>query len=361
MKTKRTLALLLALLLTVAMFAGCGTKPATDDKPTTSDQPDAAKTKMVIISNRSFGDKGPIDSMSAVLADVEALGFECKTLESLSPDVYEEDIRAMAKAGYQVIVTSFAPVSEAVVAVAKDYPDTQFVSIYQYTNAGDTKIKNIWSTEYKVQEVLYILGCLQGMLTKSNKVGMISGQETATSNAAVNGFIDGVLSVNPDCEVEYMYANTYDDPTVGREIALAMISRGVDCITSSCGKTSTGVVEACQEKGVFCTADNSDYFEIGKNSLVTHLLTDFGEVVMQAATDIKNNEFKGGEHTIMSIFNNAAIIVWDTIDRFCETNPDMAEAVRAAVAVAKEQQDKLVSGELTIAFNTETPVNVRKD
>lgn len=357
-RSLRIVAAAIVLLMTVALFAAC-TKPADSTQPT-AENANGDKIKMVIISNRSFGDKGPIDSMSAVIPELEALGFECKTLESLTPDVYEEDIRAMAKAGYEVIVTSFAPVSEAVVAVAKDYPDVKFVSLYQYTNAGDTKYDNIWSTEYKVQEVLYILGCLQGKMTTTNKVGMISGQETATSNAGVNGFMDGVLAANPDCEVEYMYADTYDDPTVGREIALAMISRGVDCITSSCGKTSTGVVEACQENGVLCTADNSDYFEIGKNVLMTHLLTDFGKVVLEAANDIKNGEFKGGEHTIKSIFNDAAIVVWDTIDRFCETNPDKADALKAAVEFAKQQQEKLVSGELVIDFNTEKPVNITK-
>lgn len=245
--------------------------------------------------------------------------------------------------------------------MAKDYPDTKFVSIYQYINSGDVTYDNIWSTEYKVQEVLYILGCLQGKLTKTNKVGMISGQETATSNAAVNGFMEGVLAANPDCEVEYMYADTYDDPTVGREIALAMISRGIDCITSSCGKTSTGVVEACQENDAYCTADNSDYFEMGENTLVTHLLTDFGQDVLEAARDIKNGTFKGGQHTIKSIFNDAAIVVWDTVDRFCETNPDKADAVREAVEFAQSQQEKLVAGEIEIEFNTDTPTNITKD
>ena len=357
-KEFRFCAALLSLMLVAVLLVAC-TKP--ESEIISNADSSEEKIKMAIISNRSFGDKGPIDSMAEVIPELEEMGYECKTLESLTPDVYEEDIRAMAKAGYEVIVTSFSPVSEAVIAVAKDYPDTKFVSIYQYINSGDVTYDNIWSTEYKVQEVLYILGCLQGKLTKTNKVGMISGQETATSNAAVNGFMEGVLAANPDCEVEYMYADTYDDPTVGREIALAMISRGIDCITSSCGKTSTGVVEACQVNAAYCTADNSDYFEMGENTLVTHLLTDFGQDVLEAARDIKNGEFKGGQHTIKSIFNDAAIVVWDTIDRFCETNPEKADAVREAVEFAQSQQEKLVSGEIEIDFNTDTPSNITKD
>jgi len=82
---------------------------------------------------------------------------------------------------------------------------------------------------------------------------------------------------------------------------------------------------------------------------------------LEAARDIKNGTFKGGQHTIKSIFNDAAIVVWDTVDRFCETNPDKADAVREAVEFAQSQQEKLVAGEIEIEFNTDTPTNITKD
>lgn len=333
---------------------GTGAEAPTDNAP-------KEKPKLVVISNRSFGDKGPIDSQAAVLPDIEMLGVETKTLESLSADVFEEDIRAMANAGYDLIATSFAPVSEAVVAVAKDFPETKFISIYQFINAGDEKVDNVWSTEYKSQEVMYVLGCIHGKLTETNKVGIISGQETASSNSGINGYMDGVLATNPDCEIEFMFAGTYDDPTVGKEIALAMISRGIDCIALSAGKTSTGAIEACQEKGIYVIVDNGDFYDLGPNAMVCYFLTDFGRVIEEGVEDYLNGEFKGGEHTVMSIFNGGAVVKWDTAERFIQDNPDKADAVRTAIDYARGQEEKLVAGDLVIEFKPDTPVAVRKE
>ncbi len=366
MKKRWSVSLMVWILVT-SLLIGCAQQPARQGAATDVPQPvpsgaaaPAERKKLVVISNRSFGDKGPIDSQAAVLPELEALGVETKTLESLSADVFEEDIRAMANAGYDIIATSFPPVSEAVVSVAKDFPDTAFISIYQFSNAGETRYDNIWSTEYKTQEMLYALGCLEAKLTRTNKVGFISGQETASSNSGINGFMDGVIATNPDCEVEYMYAGTYDDPTVGKEIALAMISRGVDCIITAAGKTSTGAIEACQEKGVFIVADNGDFFDLGPNAMVTYFLTDFGQVVKQGVSDYINGEFKGGEHTIMSVFNGGAVVKWDASERFNEQNPETAELVRGAIAYAKEQEAKVISGDLVVEFKPDTPRAIRK-
>jgi|BioPla2DNA2_1021312.scaffolds.fasta_scaffold00506_17 basic membrane protein A len=368
-KRNKWFVLILAVLV-FSVFMGCaktggnedgGKTPVSDPGTSASSALPEKKPKLVVISNRSFGDKGPIDSQSAVLPEIESMGFETKTLESLSADVFEEDIRAMAKAGYDVIVTSFPPVSEAVVSVAKDYPDVKFASIYQFTNAGDDKISNIWSTEYKAQEMLYLVGCCQGKLTKTNKVGIISGQETASSNAGINGYMDGVMAANPECEVEFMFAGTYDDPTIGREIALAMINKGIDVIATSAGRTSTGVVEACQENGVMMIVDNGDFYDLGNNAMVTYFLTDFGQVVKQSAIDYLNGEFKGGEHTIMSIFNGGAVVKWDLADRFIENNPDKKDLIKNAVQFAKDQEEKVISGEVVVEFKPDTPEAIRRD
>lgn len=361
---KKIVSILTALLM-LLLLAACGGQDGGTTTPATSDAgsgaPSAAEDapSIVIISNRSFGDKGPIDSQLRGLEYAEAKGWKTKQLESLSPDVFEEDIRAMAQEGYDIIVTSFPPVQVALEAVAKDFPDTKFVGIYQFTNAGDEPVDNIWSTEYKSQEMMYTLGVLHAKMTTSKKIGIISGQETASSNSGINGFMQGVIDTDPSCSVEFAFANTYDDPAIGKEIALAMIGRGVDTICLSAGKTSTGAIEACQEAGIFVTGDNSDFYEeLGPNVLVTNLLTDFGEVVVQAIDFYEAGNFPVAEHSIMSIYNKGSIVMWDQIDRFVADNPEHKDLVLAAYEAAKEAEDKVVAGDIEVPFNADTPVNV---
>ena len=369
---KKMTALALACLLSLSLLAGCvasspstpaanpESTPASTAAPTASTPAEPAEVahKMVIISNRSFGDKGPIDSQLRGLEYAASLGWETKQLESLSPDVYEEDIRAMAEQGYNVIVTSFPPVQVAAETVAKDFPDTKFIGIYQFTNAGETPIDNIWSLEYKSQEMMYALGVLHAKMSTSKKIGIISGQETASSNSGINGFMAGVKDTDPTCSVEFAFANTYDDPAVGKEIAMAMISRGVDTIALSAGKTGTGAIEACQEAGIFVTGDNSDYYDLGPNSLVTNLLTDFGEAIVIAVDDIEADAFKGGQHEVMSIYNKGAIVVWELVDRFMADNPENADLIAAAYEAGLEAYEKVQNGDIEVPFNADTPQNV---
>lgn len=366
MKKQKKLRSLIALVLALALLGACGgqgagTSSAEARETGTASPAQEEKPRIVVVSNRSFGDKGPIDSQAVGLEKAAALGFETKTLESLTPDVFEEDIRSMAEAGYDIIVTSFPPVTEAAVAVAKDFPDTDFVGIYQYVNAEGRALDNFWSVEYKSQEMMYALGTFHAKLTKSKKIGIITGQETASSNSGINGFMDGVVATDPECSVEFAIANTYDDPAIGKEIAMAMISRGVDTICLTAGKTSTGAIDACAEAGIYCTGDNGDFFDRAPNNLPTHLLTDFGVVVEQAAKDYLDGSFKGGEHSLMTLMNKGSVVVWDTIDRFVKENPDKKDEVLAAMEYAQGIEEKIISGEIEVTFKPDTPQAVRPE
>lgn len=358
MSKKRILSVCIVILLSLSLVA-CG--PTEKEPAKTEKAPDpgtAGALKVVLIVNRAFGDKGPIDNQARGLARVKEQGFETKSLESLSPDVFEDDIRAMAKAGYDVIVTSFPQVSEAAVAVAKEYPDIKFVGIYEFVNAGDTKVDNFWSIEYKLQELMYVVGAFHTKMTKSKKVGIITGEETVSSYSEVNGFIDGVLENDPECTVEVAFANSYADPAKGKEIALAMISRGVDSICTLAGATSMGALEACEENGVHCTSDNGDFSDRAPTTLTTSANANFGIVVELAANEAKDGKFRAGEHTIMSLFEDGVYVDWDEAQRYMDRNPDKAEEVKAAMDFAKDIEDKVKKGEIVVTYKGERPKTI---
>ncbi len=371
MKLKKLHCLIIALFVLV-QFTACMTADNTEQtvesqetEQTTSqaqEEPTEDSPSIAVIANRSFGDKGSIDSQLKGLEYAESLGWQTKQLESLSPDVYEADIRAMADEGYDIIVTSFPPVQIAVEAVSKDYPDTDFVGIYQYTNLGEEPYENIWSIEYRSQEMMYGLGVLHAKLSTNKKVGIMSGQESATSNAAINSFMQGVKDTDPSCSVEFAFAGSYDDPAKGREVAMAMIERGVDTICLTSGKTNTGAIEAAQEAGVFTTGDNSDFYEeLGPNTLVCNLLADFGTSIVQAVDAYEAGEFPGGEHGVMSIYNEGTIVEWDQVERYIGDNPDNADLVQEALDTALAAEAAVVAGEIEVEFNTNTPVNLQAE
>jgi basic membrane protein A and related proteins len=164
--------------------------------------PDAKK--IVLIGNQKFGDKGPMDAMSAGLDKcAKDFGFQVHRLESPTPAQHEEDVRAMAKEGYGLIMTTFPAMTDATLTVAQEYPDTRFAAIYQFVNVGGKSVANVWDTDYQGQQATYLLGTVAGKLTKSKKLGYLQGDETEPIRNERNGFTYGVKSVCPDCTVEY--------------------------------------------------------------------------------------------------------------------------------------------------------------
>jgi basic membrane protein A len=358
----------LLLIVSMALFACAEAEATPSEEETTISEPAEEeaeeeeaveeapdKPKVVLIGNQRFGDLGPMDMMAEGLDECEPLGFEIKKLEAPAPEVYEENIRAMAREGYDLIITTFNPMSEATKLVAADYPDTQFAAIYQYINVEGESHPNIWDTEFLSHEAYYLLGQMAGQLSTSKRIGMIAGQEVRTQVAGINGFMQGVESVCEECTVEYVFANTWEDPATGKELANTMISTGIDVIQTMAAKTSIGAVEAANEAGILIFGDNGDHYELYTGGYITWVLTNFGANVKVACEKFLADEFEGGVHGYMDLSNEGAIMPWWPIERFINDNANLADAVSAAMAVAKESEEMISSGELTVVFNDVLP------
>ena len=242
---KRLIGVLLALLMVASLVVGCAKQAATE----TASAADGAGIKVAVVANQKFGDNGPMDNMKAgVESMVEKHGIEAKYLES-SAETFEEDVRAMAEAGYNLIITTFPYMSEATVTVAKEYPKTMFCAIYQFINVGDASYANIWDTEYHGEGAFYVAGWMAGKATQSNVIGFQVGGEEPSPNAEGNGFMRGALAANPNVTVEFACINSYEDTATTYEYTMAMIDKGADIIQGDSGGSNAGMVDAAKEKG----------------------------------------------------------------------------------------------------------------
>jgi basic membrane protein A len=349
---KKAAAALLALLLLAAMMAGCQPKA---EEPATSE--DAAKdVKIALISNQRSGDLGPVDAMIAGAKRVEEeFGVTVKTLESTDAAAYEEDIRAMAKEGYNLIITTFPPMTEATKAVAKDYPDVKFAAIFQYINVDGQTVENVWDTEYRGEECTYVLGAMAATLSENNMIGYISGDESSGVCEAANGYMRGAKAANPDITVEFMSVDNYEDPAKAKEIANAMIAKGVDVLQTDAGNSQVGVIEAAKEAGVYVAGDVSNNFDLCPNGFFSYLGIDFGENVYQACKYFIEGNFPGGTHGIMNIASNTYFINFEVLEKLKANLPDKADKIDAARKMGEEVIAKIKSGELVIEQDLEMP------
>lgn len=313
------------------------------------------KLKVALVVNQKFGDKASMDDL-AKGADQAAkdFGVEIKKLESAEASKFEEDVRAMSKAGYDLIVTTYPYMTDATKLVSKEYPDTKYAAIFQTINQGNETFDNVWDTEFHGQGAFYLGGYIAGKLTKSNHVGFVVGGEEPTPNAEGNGFMLGVKAANPDATVEFSYVGSYEDPAKAKEITSAMISKGCDVIQTDSGASNAGVVEACKEASILCAGEISDYYDTYDGFYGIEGIG-FGDTVYKAIEMVINDKFTGGEHGIRDLTNGGYFMDWDSFNRFADNNAKYKDVMKTAIEEAQKMEEQMKDGSLEVPFNADVP------
>jgi len=365
-KKSLVLSILLVFMMVTALSA-CATKAETPAAVATeapaaaaTAAPTAAPTekaplRVAFLPNQRIGDGGPIDGMVEGLDRAAAdFGVEVKKLESVDAAGFEDNIRAMAADGYDLIITTFGYMQEPMNTVALEYPDTKFAGIYQDTNLADPKIPNVWGTSFQGGATFYITGYMAGKISKTGKIGMIPGAEEPGPNSEANAFMQGVKAANPNATVEFAFVGSYEDPAKAKEIAAAMIADGVDVIQGDAGSTDSGIVEAAKENGkvvvMSCVGAYPDY-----DYFAGTIPLGFGDTVYDAVKMAVEGDFPGGTNGTRDITNNGYYIEWSYFESFAAKNPDFGAAMTAVLPEAKALEAKFKDGSMKDNYDTTTP------
>ena len=338
----------------ILLLSACGNSTGAEDSSSSEGTKEGEK-KVAVVVNQRFGDNGPMDNLAGGMEKVrEDFGIEVKSLESSSAANFEEDLRAMSSQGYDMIVSTFAYMTDATKIVSKEFPDTKYAAIFQAINTDTETHDNIWDTEFHGEAAFYIAGYVAGLTTKTNNIGLIIGGEEPSPNAEGNGFMRGVKEANPDATVQFSFVGSYEDPAKAKEIALAMINAGADYVQANAGASNAGIVEAAQNMNVLVAGEITDYYDQyeGFTGIVE---IEFGNTFYSAVEMMLNDEFPGGEHGIQDLTNGGYGINWESYERFSENNEEYGDKMKEAIEQGKSKQAEIEAGDLVIEFDSQAP------
>ena len=179
------------------------------------------------------------------LTRLEEEGAEIAYTERVNQSQQVEVFRNYAQQGYDIIVGHGGEYMDAALQVATEYPDLQFV----VTN-GNKGADNVTSFTLSYRDMGLLAGALAGLMTESNKLAIVAGQEIPVALGAVEGFQEGVARVNPEAEVNVTYTGSWEDVDKAREAALALISDGADVVWHVLDAADAGVLSAAEDEGV---------------------------------------------------------------------------------------------------------------
>ena len=177
---------------------------------------------------------------------------------------------------------------EAVRRVAADYPEIAFAF---GSGFGPTE-PNMAVFDNWIHEPAYLLGMLAGGLTTSNTVGVVGGVPVPEVNRITNAFIEGCKAQNPDCKVLVSFINSWFDPAVAKEAALAQIDSGADVLYAE----RFGVIEAAAENGLWAFGNMSDQNELAPEYVVSSAVWNLDPTV-----DYLLNQVSAGSFTAQDL------------------------------------------------------------
>jgi basic membrane protein A len=277
--TRRVLAAL-SLLLLAAMLIGACAAPASAPAATTGTEAATAEAaapaageplKVLLFINGTLGDKSFFDSAKrGIDRAVSELGVKANTIEATYDATQWEPalVDALANGDYNVVVLGTSNMVEYVQRIAPQYPDVRFIFFDDTPDyaACENKCANVYSMLYKQNEGSYLAGVYAAAMTTEKLEGMnpdaiigsVGGQEIPVILDFMVGYEQGAKATNPDIQVIRQFADSWDDPAKGKELAKAQYSQGADIVFQIAGGTGQGVFEAAVEDGKYAIGVDSD-------------------------------------------------------------------------------------------------------
>ena len=313
---KKILSILLALTLIMTM----GLSVASAEKET-------IKVGMVTdvggVNDQSFNQT----SWEGLLAlNAEDPSIEVTYLESKTDADYQTNINTFIDEGYDLIICVGYMLADATKQAAIDNPDQLFAIIDDDSNKD---LPNVACLMFAQEQASYLVGLVAGSVTQSKTVGYVQGMVSDQMNLFGIGYITGVKEACPDATVLQYNANNFGDIAGGNTAAKDMITKGADVIYHAAGGTGMGVINACDEAGIWAIGVDTDQAHLAPEHVITSAMKRVDVASQDISKAVKAGTFTAGIH--MYDLSNGGVDLAPTRDHIPEDVLKVVEDAKAAI------------------------------
>jgi basic membrane protein A len=323
----------LSILLIVALLAGIIAACAPAATPTA--EPTAAPTetpvkqvRVAVIFNTTIKDGGYAQAgYEALMAMKDKYNLDVSYQESVGDANVKDVLRSYAAEGYDLVYAHELYFTDAVNEVAAEFPDVKFgVTGYKADHP------NVVALDATNWQGAYLGGVLAGLMTKTNKIAMITVSQSPTAYRMVNAMYTGAKLYNPDVQIIHLFTGSFDDVVKAKEMATAAIKDGADIVYGNCGLGTTGVIEAAKENNTYAIGSVVDRSPLAPDLVLTSNILDNGRYLTLAIEGLVNGNLEWGKAYVMGVkdgveylapFNK--MVPQDVIDKVKQATQDMID------------------------------------
>lgn len=274
---KKIISMTSAIILSLSLFAACGTKtetpvvtpPVTTPPVTTPAAPTGKfaaipkadiKVAVIHIGNPADGSGYTYAHDQGIVGMQKAIGLQDSQIirknnvNDTDPTATETAIRESIEEGANIIFATSWGYMDTMEALSEEYPEVVFSHGSGYKSNGGN-FNNYFGRIYQAR---YLSGIVAGMKTESDIIGYVAamGQDNSEVTGGINAFAMGVNSVNPDAKVYVKVTNSWYSPSEETNAAKALLAEGADVIAQHVD-TPNPQLEA-EKAGKFGIGYNSD-------------------------------------------------------------------------------------------------------
>jgi basic membrane protein A len=303
------------------------------------------------------GDQSFNDSAYRGLEWASKLGISHVEIEPGADADRETGLRMMASQGQDLVIGVGFLFTDAIKAIAEEFPDTKFAIIDGFI-PDKPNVSSLLFTEHEGSFLVGIIAAMKTQEDGKNTVGFVGGMDVPLIHKFEAGYKAGVKYAFPECKILSDYAGTtpsaFADPVKGKELAFAQIDKGAHVIYHASGLTGAGVFEAGKERGVYVIGVDSNQNhlghikESGANYGLTSMLKQVDVAVYLTIQDLLDGEFKGGVRLFglgdsVKIDGQTYRGVYYALDEY---NKDLVS--QQMIAKVTEAEKKILSGAIKV-------------
>jgi basic membrane lipoprotein Med (substrate-binding protein (PBP1-ABC) superfamily) len=276
----------------------------------------------------------------------DSLGAQVSHIQTKTPAEFEENFRQYGAKGYSLVFGHGFEYQDAARRVAPDYPKTIYV-----TTSGSTSGPNLAGMTFGFADASYLAGMLAGSMTRSNKIGVIGGQELPPVVESFKAFAQGAHAVNPSIKLVSSYIGNWDDVSAGKEQALAQLAQGVDVIFQNADAAGLGVFQAAREKkNAFIIGSNSNQNAVAPDVTLGSVVIDLPLAFLGVAREVKAGTFKPRVIELGEASHVVTLVM----------NPAIESKIPAAIRVRIDSiQARMLAGQFTTARPADSATSKR--
>ncbi|UPA17396.1 BMP family ABC transporter substrate-binding protein (plasmid) [Borrelia coriaceae] len=240
-------------------------------------------------------------------------------------EVLSEDIFALQKEGANFIWFVSSYFSDMAIRFAYENSDILYGIIDDFSREQAVFPKNLISIVFRVEEGAFLAGYLASKVSKSNRIGFVTGVNIPNVNRFLVGFRAGAFYENSKTRVILKRILKDRDEAVGEAVAKYMyLQDGVDVILPVVGPAVFGIFRVAKDLGPghYVIGIDKEHSNFAPGHVIASVIKDVGKVISDCSSDIiKSRNFNVGgliengiKEGIVTLIKDPSIIGKDLFD-----------------------------------------------